>query len=225
MIPRSDDAWGQALLDYARGRPGPRPILEVDDGSVVPAMEPQWFFRTFEQWDRWDRELLPLVERGPILDLGGGAGRAALYFQDRGFNVTLVESSPGALDVCRLRGVRDVRLGDLNEPPDDEPWGAVLLLCGNLGLGGSWDGNRALLQRLAEISAPDAVLVGDSVSMATPRTIGLRIRYGDAVTPWWQQRNVAASEVPALVQDTGWQLDRHLEEGVDHAVLLRRVGA
>ncbi|HEV8275511.1 MAG TPA: hypothetical protein VGQ26_07420 [Streptosporangiaceae bacterium] len=28
-------------------------------------------------------------------------------------------------------------LGDLNDPPADLPWAGVLLLCGNLGLGGS----------------------------------------------------------------------------------------
>lgn len=223
VIPRSEDAWGRALLDYAHGRSGPRPMLEVDDGSVVPAMEPEWFFRTFEQWDWWDRELLPLIERGPILDLGGGAGRAALYLQERGPDVTLVESSPGAVDVCRLRGVRDVRLSDLNDPPSDKQWAAVLLLCGNLGLGGSWDGNRALLTRLSELTAPDAMLVGDSVNISNPEGIGLRIRYGDVVTPWWRQRNVAASEVCSLVEGTGWQVERQLDGGVDHAVLLRRI--
>jgi SAM-dependent methyltransferase len=197
-------------------------MLEVDDGKVVPAMEPEWFFRTFDEWEWWDRELLPMVDRGPVLDLGGGAGRAALYFQERGLQVTLVESSPGAVEVCRARGVRDARLGDLNDPPDEKRWGAVLLLCGNLGLGGSWDGNRALLTRLAALTLPGAVLVGDSVNVSNPEGIGLRIRYGDIVTPWWRQRNVASSEMPALVEGTGWDIERQLEDGIDHAVLLRR---
>jgi hypothetical protein len=64
---------------------------------------------------------------------------------------------------CRRRGVADVRLGDLNDPPTDLRWAGVLLLCGNLGLGGSWEGSRRLLAGLA---APGAVLIGDSV---TPR--------------------------------------------------------
>lgn len=196
-------------------------MLEVDDGKIVPAMEPEWFFRTFDEWEWWDRELLPKVDRGPVLDLGGGAGRAALYFQERGLHVTLVESSPGAVEVCRARGVRDARLGDLNDPPHDQRWGAVLLLCGNLGLGGSWEGNRALLTRLAELTLPDAVLIGDSVNVS-PEGLGLRIRYGDMITPWWRQRNVASSEMPALVKGTGWDIERQLEDGVDHAVLLRR---
>ena len=81
----------------------------------------------------------------PVLDLGAGAGRAALYLQERGLPVTAVDASPGAAEVCRRRGVADVRLGDVNDPPEDRRWAAVVLLCGNLGLGGSWDGSRRLL--------------------------------------------------------------------------------
>ena len=44
------------------------------------------------------------------------------------------------------------------------------------------------------------------------------------VTPWWAQRNVAKTEIPALVDGTGWQIERQLEDGVDHAVLLRNQG-
>ena len=215
------DAWGMALVDHFEGRDGPAPILEVDGGEAVPAMEPAWFFRPYEAWDWWERELLALAH-GSVLDLGAGAGRVALHLQETGLRVTAVEMSPGAADVCRRRGLHDVREGDLNDPPRDVPWNTVLLLCGNLGLGGSWDGNRELLRRLADGCADDAVLIGDSVDYDGPGELALRIRYGSVVTPWWRQRNVAASEVRELVAGTGWELERHLHEGSDHAVALRR---
>ncbi|GEM_PF-2341504 len=160
--------------------------------------------------------------RGPVLDLGVGAGRVALYLQERGLRVTAVDASPGAAEVCRRRGVADVRLGDVNDPPADQPWAAVLLLCGNLGLGGSWEGSRRLLARLAELAAPGAVLVGDSVTPAGSPQVDLRIRYQDLVTPWWPQYNIPAPQMAALVEGTGWRMQRHLEDGDDHAVLLRR---
>jgi methylase of polypeptide subunit release factors len=93
------DAWGTALLDHLDGREVVQPMLEVDDGTVVPAMHPAWFFRDFDQWDWWDRELLAAVEGGPVLDLGAGAGRAALNLQGRGMAVTAIESSAGAAEV------------------------------------------------------------------------------------------------------------------------------
>lgn len=98
-------------------------------------------------------------------------------------------------------------------------------MCGNLGLGGSWNGNRRLLSRLAAISDPDAVLIADSVNYIGDAEIGLRIRYRNVVTPWWRQCNVAATEVEALIRDTGWRIEQHLESpyGFDHYVELRRL--
>jgi len=222
MIDLSQDAFGAALLDYLDGKDVPPLTLEVRGGTTGLAMHPEWFFRSFERWDWWDKEILPHVEHGPVLDLGAGAGRAALYLQERGLSVTAVDASPGAVEVCRRRGVADVRLGDVHDPPADKHWAAVLLLCGNLGLGGSWDGSRRLLTRLAELVAPGAVLAGDWMTPIGEPHVDLRIRYRDLVTPWWPQYNIPASRVAALVEDTGWRIELHLEDGEDHAVLLRR---
>jgi SAM-dependent methyltransferase len=222
MIDPSEDAFGAALVDYLEGRDVPELVLETDDGGTGPALHPEWFFRSFDRWEWWDRKLLALVEHGPVLDLGAGAGRASVYLQERGLPVTAVDASPGAVEVCRRRGVGDVRLGEVNDPPADQRWAGVLLLCGNLGLGGSWEGNRRLLARLAELAAPGAVLVGDSVTPDGPARVVLRIRYRNLVTPWWPQYNIPAERMAALVDGTGWRLEMHLEDGEDHAVLLRR---
>jgi SAM-dependent methyltransferase len=222
VIDPSQDAFGVALLDYLEGKDVPELFLEDRQGRTGPAMHPEWFFRNFEQWDWWERKILPLVTQGPVLDLGAGAGRAALYLQQRGLPVTAVDASPGAAEVCRRRGVADVRLGDVNDPPEDRRWAAVLLLCGNLGLGGSWDGSRRLLARLAELVMPGAVLAGDSVTPAGASQADLRIRYRDLVTPWWPQYNIPAFRMAALVEGTGWHIELHEEDGQDHAVLLRR---
>lgn len=230
------DAWGNALRSHLRSGWTPTPDLEVavdgsdgiggSVGSVGEAMHPAWFFRSFDEWDWWDRELLPHARRSPALDLGAGAGRASLWLQQQGVEVTAVDSSAGAVEVCRARGVADARVGDLLDPPTDRRWRAILLLCGNLGLGGSYDGTRRLLRRLAQVSAPDAVLVGDTVDPGDGHPdIGLRIRYGDRVTPWWRQRNLPVAEVAAVVEGTGWFVDRHLVDRPDHAVLLRRTPA
>lgn len=223
MIRAADDAFGRALLDYYEDQEEVAPlVLEVQGGRSGAAMSPEWFFRSYPAWEWWDRELLPLIESGPVLDLGCGAGRASLYLEERGLSVTAVDASPGAVEVCRRRGVKDVRLADLNDPPADAAWAAILLLCGNLGLGGSWDGNRQLLARLAAIAQPGAILIGDSVTPDGPPEVLLRLSYGCISTPWWRQYNVAASEVPRMVEGTGWNLERHLVDGSDHSVLLRR---
>jgi RimJ/RimL family protein N-acetyltransferase len=216
------DAWGRALRDHHRGVWTPIPELEVQGGGVGDAMHPEWFIRRFEQWDWWEQELLPVAALGPALDLGAGAGRASLWLQGQGVSVTAVDSSPGAVATCRDRGVADARLRDLNDPPTDQRWRSVFLLCGNLGLGGSWDGIRRLLRRIAERSAPDAVVVADTVEPRGASEIGLRIRYKGQATPWWRQYNVPVDAMESLVRDTGWRIDRHLVAAPDHAVLLRK---
>jgi hypothetical protein len=50
----------------------------------------------------------------------------------------------------------------------------------------------------------------------------LRIRYRELVTPWWSQYNIPAAQMAALVEGTGWSIEMHLDDGDDHAVLLRR---
>lgn len=241
MLQPEDDAFGRALQDHLSGAPGPTLMLEVDDGTRVPAMPPDWFFLPEAAWAAPERAVLQVVTGGPVLDLGCGAGRLALHFQERGFAVTAVDVSPGAVAVCRARGVHDVRLRDLTAPPADRRWGAILLMCGNLGLAGNSEATRRLLTRLAALAAPGAVLIGDTVdptmtdeprSLAyqqaqreagnDPGQVRLRLRYGALVTPWWEQLNIPIADIAALVQDTGWHLAEHLVDGADHYVVLRR---
>lgn len=232
-IPEAQDAFGKALLDCLDGREVQQLILESDDGTSRPAMEPAWFFQTSDQWYPWEKRALDSL-KGPILDLGCGAGRASLYLQEKGLEVTALDASPGAVEVCRRRGIRDVRLGDLRNPPGDKRWRAVLMLCGNLGLAGGWDETRELLSELAILSAADAILIGDTVD---PRTtdpeelqyqqkqrelghyfgrVGLRLRYSEILSPWWQQVNFAIPDLPGLVDGTGWRVHEQHVQGEDH---------
>lgn len=240
-IPEVHDAFGKALLDHLAGREVQELTLEADDGTSTPAMGPDWFFQASDEWYQWERDALDSLA-GPVLDLGCGAGRAALYLQAKGLEVTALDASPGAVAVCRARGVRDVRLGDLREPPGDKRWRGILLLCGNLGLAGGWHETRALLARLADLAAADAMLVADSVDPTITddqdeigyqrqqqergRYVGqvrLRLRYGRITSPWWEQSNIAIGDLPRLVEGTGWTIHDHHLNGADHYALFRRM--
>jgi SAM-dependent methyltransferase len=135
------------LLDHLEGRAG-EPELERDDGHVGPAMGAEWFFAEPDEWIEAERAAFERV-RGRVLDIGAGAGRHSLEAQRRGLEAVAIDASPGAVEVCRRRGVRDARLLPLAEV--DERLGVfdtVLLLCGNLGLAGGADETSALLERL-----------------------------------------------------------------------------
>src|ERR1700674_3640863 len=49
------------------------------------------------------RELLPLLPRGPALDIACGTGRHTLFLAGRGAHVTAVDFSSVALDILEVR--------------------------------------------------------------------------------------------------------------------------
>lgn len=59
--------------------------------------------------DLLDESLLSKAQ-GHVLDVGCGSGRHTIYLQDKGLAVTGIDESPGAVEVCRLRSVKDARL-------------------------------------------------------------------------------------------------------------------
>jgi len=239
VLSPDQDAFGVALRDHLLQQSQMPLLMEFDNGVVAPALPPEWFFQPPSQWDGPERTLLSAVTSGPVLDLGAGAGRHSLLMQDLGFQVTAIDISPAAVDVCRRRGVRDARVADLTDPPTDQRWRAVLLMCGNLGLAGGWAETRNLLARLAEICADDAVIVADSVDPTDatgtdagsttnadpggrPAPVTLRLRYGSLISPWVRLLNVPFVDAEPLVEGTGWRLDQHERQGADHYLLLRR---
>ena len=239
----AEDPFGCILLDYLHGRALSGDFsLENEQGGKTPAMPPEWYFNKPERWYEWERETLSTIS-GPVLDLGCGAGRASLFVQGLGLDVTAVDASPGAVAVCKARGINDVRLGDLREPPNDKEWGAILMLCGNLGLAGGWNESQQLLRMLAELSRTDAVLIADTVDPTVGETesspvrayqraqlqrgkyeglVGLRLHYGEMTSPWWEQSNILINDVPRLVDGTGWKISDHHIDGVDHYIAMSK---
>ena len=167
-----------------------------------------------------------------MLDIGCGAGRHSLAAQAQGLQVVAIDISPGAVEVSRRRGVRDVRLLPLAEL--DERLGAfdtVLLLCGNAGLAGGEAETAALLRTLHRLTGDDGRIVLDSVdsdpgddaadrayaernraSGRMPGLVTIRLRYGERVTPWFELLCMAPAELEALAAEAGWRIAQ-LEAG------------
>jgi methylase of polypeptide subunit release factors len=83
-------------------------VVERDDGFIGTTPRP-FYFEPFRRWPAHHRRAMRLV-RGRVLDVGAGAGRVALHLQERGHEVVAIDISPGAVEVCRRRGVRDARV-------------------------------------------------------------------------------------------------------------------
>ena len=95
-----------------------------------------------ELYDPWSRSVVEDVPfyvaearkaAGPVVELGVGTGRIAIPIAHEVIHVIGIDSSRAMLDACRERaedaGVSDrieLRLGDLREPPIDDPVSLVI---------------------------------------------------------------------------------------------------
>ncbi len=237
----AEDAFGHLLLDYLSGRQGDA-FLDRDDGQTGPAMGPEWFFAEPEAWPDAERAVFGHVH-GRVLDIGAGAGRHSLEAQRRGSEVVAIDVSPGAVEVCRRRGVEDVRLLPLAAA--DESLGifdTVLMMCGNFGLVGDAEAAAASLRVLHALTSPGGRIVLDSVDPYVdcdsadvayqarnrsqgrmPGIVTIRLRYGTRATPWDDLLLLSPAELELLVEEAGWRLVQLLEgEPPDYYAVLEK---
>ncbi|WP_329235531.1 methyltransferase domain-containing protein [Actinoallomurus sp. NBC_01490] len=227
--PRIGDAIGDMLCAaYEASRdPSAAPVQQIaerDDGLVLALPAAAWI-APVGQWPEGERRALDLL-KGKVLDVGAGGGRAARALLDRGHDVTAIDVSPGALEVCRRQGIRSVVRGTVGEhAATGARYDSFLLLGANLGLLESRERAPEFLRALAAMAGPGAVVVAQGRNLtdaedplhlpynrrnlragriAGQRT--LRIRYRDVATPWFDYLNPAPRELAELVPGTGWEL-------------------
>jgi SAM-dependent methyltransferase len=201
-----------------------------------------WFFADHDDWEEPERAAFEYVH-GRVLDIGAGAGRHCLEAQKRGLETVAADISPGAVEVCRVRGVRDVRLLSLEEI--DQSLGVfdtVLLMCGNFGLAGSAERTIAFLEKLHALTSAEGRIVLDTVSPYVdadeadlayyernrrrgrmPGQVTIRIRYDGRATPWYDLLCVDLPELEALASGTGWTPVMLREHGADLYAVLEKV--
>jgi SAM-dependent methyltransferase len=93
---------------------------------------------------------------GATLDVGCGPGRFVAGLADRGIPGLGVDIAKAAITLTRRRGVRALHATIFGPMPDEGRWSAVLLMDGNIGIGG--DPHR-LLGRVRTLLAPQGRLI------------------------------------------------------------------
>ena len=208
------------LLDALESQDDVHEIVERDDGFIDT--DRIRYFAPMRRWLPVERRALRFV-RGRVLDAGVGAGRVALELQRRGRDVVGIDVSPGAVEVARRRGVRDVRLLPLERVDASlGHFGTVAMFGSNLGLLGGAAKAHRLLRRLAEVadrivaSSIDPYRTDDALHLAYHQRnrsrgrmagqLRLRVRHRDLVSPWFDYLIVSPAELEGLVVGTGWRV-------------------
>lgn len=140
--------------------------------------------------------------------------------------MTGLDTSAGALAVCRRRGVRELVHGTAAaHVADGHRYDTFLLLGNNVGLLEGREGAPALLAALAALARPGAQVIAqgtDPYGTRDPVQTGyhernrrrgrfggqlrLRLRYRELGTEWFDYLVCSPDELAELVRGSGWRL-------------------
>jgi SAM-dependent methyltransferase len=236
--PRIGDVFGEMIRDAFAVKTGvgprplvggrlPRPVIEIierDDGLINGAPAAHYLDGP-EDWQPYDRRAVDRAA-GAILDIGVGGGRVALELQRRRQDVTGLDISAGAIEVCRQRKIKNL----VHATVDDHVragrrYDTFLLLGNNVGLLEGRDRAPAFLAALAAMARPGARVIAhgtdpynttDPVHTAYHRRnrergrlggqLRLRLRYRQLATEWFDYLVCSADELRDLVEPTPWRI-------------------
>lgn len=223
----SQDAYGHELLDHLQGFSG-HEIVERDDGHFSVNLDtPQVYFSQYKDWMPNEKKAIRFA-RGRVLDIGCGAGRMMLYLKQKGLNVMGIDISPLAIEVCKKRGLKNVRVLSITQV--DSKLGffdTILLFGGNFGLFGNPKRAKWLLKRFHRMTSDEGRIIAVSCNPYMSTSIDnreyrvfnrgrgrrngylrFRIRYRKFVTPWQEWLLVSQKEMRSLLMDSGWKVKR-----------------
>lgn len=232
---------GLALLDYLEhGSEARSHFIERDDGLLETIDTGVMFTRESD----WSVVEGPVADRAGqrVLDVGAGAGRHAVPLQDSGREVVALDVSPGAVEVCRRRGVRGTFTGTVFElaATDPEPFDTFLLCGNNYGLLENRAHGHSFLRALADMAAPGVEIIGTCVDPSATEDplhmayhernlsrgrhagqIRLRARRSDVATTWFDYLFVPVEELDELAQLAGWELVEYQPGSRPYLAVLR----
>jgi SAM-dependent methyltransferase len=166
-----------------------------------------------------------VVERAatPVLDVGCGPGRMLAAREARGRAATGIDVSPVAVRLARRRGGHAIHASAFSRRVASAAWACVLLLDGNIGIGG--DPER-LLARTAELLAPggEAIVEVDPAG-AGSTVVGMRLEGGGSVGPWFDWASVDADAIAVMARRAGLRIAGRFEGDGREFARLRRAAA
>lgn len=227
----SRDAYGQQLLAQYKHQTPTAEIIERDDDYIDTGSDAGLYFTEYADWTPLERRAVGFAT-GRILDVGCGAGRHALYLQENGFDVVGIDNSPGAIKVCKLRGLKKALVRPIEQVDKFKAasFDTIQMMGNNFGLFGSLNNARAILKKFARITAPGARIIAGTCNpyrTSEPahlryhrrnRRLGriggqlkMRVRFGTTVGDWFDYLFVAPFEMKEILKDTDWQIKEFIE--------------
>jgi len=181
--------------------------LHTVDGHALALLPDRWLAEPTPEED----ELLDALT-GPVLDVGCGPARHALALNRRGVVALGIDTAPAAVDVALRRGATVIERSVFHRVPAEGRWRSVLLLDGNIGIGGD---PVALLARVGQLVQPSGVIAveveGDGIGLEE-LTVRL-VDHGRTRSPWFEWARVGLDGLAAVADRAGLDVMRVWEGG------------
>lgn len=209
------DIWGLALDRHVEGKLE-FIHMEVRDGDCSLGPFPL-ALRPYAP-DRVGRTEATVLEHlaGPVLDIGCGTGRHLRYLQRLGQTCTGIDVSPRCVEIARRFGASDARVCPvMSYTTSRGALGAAIVMGGSLGIGGSVEATRRMIEHVAPFIREDGKLVVSSSydpdvrhglrpKPEHPRTDELRFRFDQYVGPWTRFTAFEPDHAEELLRGLGW---------------------
>lgn len=154
------DLFGKAILDYQTNN-FPEEIITETSISEADEMSVSYLFRDFKDMPVLEQKALQLT-KGKILDVGCGAGSHALYLQEKGFDVTGIDISANAIEACKLRGLKKIKVQNILDLDASEKYDTILLLMNGTGIFGTLVNISKHLKKLKSLLNKSGQILIDS---------------------------------------------------------------
>jgi hypothetical protein len=159
MSPHFDDPIGRAVYDFHCHSIN-QPIIVHSDDFDDDTIDTSYLFRSYKQMPALEKKAMSLCS-GTILDVGACAGPHSIYLQQKGFDVTALETSALCCEVLKDRNINKIVQQDIFKF-SGHSFDTILLLMNGTGIAGSLSGLEVLLQRLKTLLNPAGQILIDS---------------------------------------------------------------
>jgi len=155
------DLLGRSLLDYQKGDRSDDVHVETNI-SEREILFRSHFFRSFSQMIPLEQLALTKAQ-GRVLDVGAGTGSHVLYLQEKGLDVVALDISASAVEVCKLRGVKQAVCADVLDY--NGKFDTILMLMNGIGVCQKLSKIDLYLQKLKSLLTPTGQILATSTDI------------------------------------------------------------